>query len=168
MNINFIKDYKFSYYVYNLIRKNFKDARIRIYIKDNKFYHTSLYKDNEIKYYTIELLNKNKLNNKIDNAISEKIIFLYPDIKYYKRCLKSKYYIDNDIKKDFKNSTYYNLNICLKKYNNDKIFNMLDLEIFKHYYFIYNSILDLLDLYDKEEIIINNEKTTAIIYDSEE
>jgi hypothetical protein len=45
---------------------------------------------------------------------------------------------------------------------NEKLFNMLDLETFKHNYFMYNSICDVLNYYNIEEIKIleNGELTT--------
>lgn len=164
MNINFFKDYKFYYNVYKILRMNYNEYRIKIYRQDNN-YKALLYTEDDMIYSYIEIIKKPDLEERINNKIKEEIAILSPDIDNYKYCLKNKYYKNDYMFDGFRPTTQLNLYKCLSTLNSGKIYNMLNIDIYKNFYFQYNDIRDLLDLKDISNIKINNIEYCFLITD---
>jgi len=158
----FVKNYQLYYKLYKSIRKNTNDDyHIYLYFEEDNFFKCIMTDDrNKDKFkLNYEISNNQELEERTNDYINENIILINPNIEDYQRCLKDEYYIKNDFKKGMKKETIRLLKIALQHEKPNKIFNMLDLETFKHNYFRFNSINDLLNFnfiedLDDEKILI--------------
>jgi len=116
-----------------------------------------LIKEDKTKYnkkYYAYIKTDDELEEEINNYLYENIIFINNDITDYERCLKNEYYNKNDWTQGIKASIKKKIKMHIENEEHNKIYNMLDLETFKHNYFRFNSTSDLLNYYTIEEIKI--------------
>lgn len=160
----FVKNYDLYYKIYKHI-KNGLHQDYFIYLKfeeDDNNYLYSIWTDNRINdklkmHYKI--ISNEQLEKETNDYINENIHYIYNDVDDYERCLKDEYYIKNNFKNGMKKKTIKLLNNAIQDEKPEIIYNMLDLETFKHNYFRFNSINDLLnynyiDDLDDDKIII--------------
>ena len=143
----FINNFNLYYKMYKYIKSEITNNIIYIINEDNKNF--ILYSKNEDKRkFYLELKTNEEMTEQIDDYINENIIYIYNDISFYRKCLKNEYYNKNNFNNGIKQSIIKKINKHIRNEENNKIFNMLDLETFKHNYFMYSSYSELLNYYD--------------------
>jgi hypothetical protein len=88
------------------------------------------------------------INNEIDDYLNENLALLCNDINDYNRCLKDKYYIKNNFQNGIKKHIIKQIERLIYMEESEKLFLMLDIDVFKYNYFKYNSSLDILPYED--------------------
>ena len=135
------------------------DEYINIEKKHYFYLNKERFKIEKTKYF-YEFFNEEELKKKITENVKECIFYFYGEIDDYKRCLKDKYYNFNNFNNGMKESTITKLLKYIEDEKGEKIFNMLDYEVFIFNYSRYNGIEDLLyggrllNLYEGEYIYL--------------
>lgn len=158
----FNKDFRMYFKIRKYIRENFDYENTRFYLKnddedDNKHFILYLKSNEGTKKFFLSIKTHKDLKDETDDFIRENISYIHNDLDMYKRCLKNEYYIKNCWLNGFKNSIGAKIKMHLQNEENEKLFNMLDLDTFKHNYFMYNSLSDLLNYYEIGEINIKED-----------
>ena len=154
----FNKDFNLYFKMYKSIKETF-DNKTRFYLKnddeeDNKHFMLYLNNGKEIRKFYINIKTNEELEEELNDYLNENIIYIYNDVDFYERCLKNEYYNKNDFRNGIKQSITRKIKMHIANEENEKLFNMLDLETFKHNYFMHNSLCDVLNYYNIEEIKI--------------
>jgi hypothetical protein len=144
----FISNYDLYYKLYKNIRSSFNiNDNIKIYNEFKEETKNFIVMINNKNYY-VDLQTDDETETEINEYLKENIIYIYNDVSLYERVLKDQYYIKNDFRKGIKKSIIKKIKKYIEEENHILIYNMLDLETFLNNHFKFNSICDLLNLYD--------------------
>lgn len=141
----FNKNFITYYGIYKEVKKIY-NTPFKINSLSKYHHYLSIFKD-KTKFF-LSLKTDEDINYEIDDYLNENLALLCNDINDYNRCLKDKYYIKNNFQNGIKKHIIKQIERLIYMEESEKLFLMLDIDVFKYNYFKYNSSLDILPYED--------------------